>query len=104
MPRKPPTGHMTKVQLGKINIPIWERVIGKDGTSGTVSGREMIEIGEKCIEMMTCTIEEILENMAKRLVQQIWRFLLVTVLQLQNIITPGAAERIATMLVGQMCR
>lgn len=100
MPRKPPIGHMTRVQLGKINIPIWERVIGKDGTSGMVNETEMIEIGEKCIEMIS-TIEEILENMVKRLVQQIWKFLQVIVLLHQNTTTPGVVEKIAMTLAGQ---
>lgn len=66
MPRKLPTGHMTRVPPGKINIPIWERVTGKAETSGTVREKGMIVIGEKYIEVMTCMIEETLENMVKR--------------------------------------
>lgn len=101
MPRKLPTDHTTKVLLGKTNIPVWERVTGKDGTSGMVNGTEMKEIGEKYIEVMTSMTEEILENMVKRLVLQIWIFLQVIVLLRQSTIIE-AVVRTAMMLVGPM--
>lgn len=47
------------------NIPIWERAIGKDVTSGMVRGRGMTEIGENSTVMRTCMIEGTPESMSQ---------------------------------------
>lgn len=64
----------------------------------------MTGIGEKCIIVKICMIEETLENMAKRLVQQTWTFLQVIALQRQSTFIIGAVVRTATTSVGPMCR